>query len=452
MSFDISARSRSLFLSVFGTFFVKGLALIISLLTMPAYFRFFEDQSILGVWLTIVSISSWVLTFDLGIGNGLRNKLVEAIAADDERRCSRLISSSYFATGLIAVAVAAVGVPLCSLIPWNALLNIKQAAVSEDCLTSAMQIMLIGLCAQLLFKTVNAVLYAMQRPATNNAIALVTSILILTWVLTAPSIGPEENLLMMSSVYSVMSNLPLVVCSIVVFCGPMRNGRPRICNISLKTAREVTGIGISFLWAQIMFMLLTGVNEILISGLYGPEHVVEYQVYYKIFGLVSSLMSLALTPLWSQITKAQYENDYAWISKIYHLLHLGVTLAATVEVLFGLNAQVIVNLWIGDALLTVSPLPILVFVLYGVLYSWQSVESTIACGMGMLRIQNLVYTVSTPVRIVAIVGAATFRLPWYSLIVINSITLLVYCSAQWIFTSREIRRHRLTGHKQCRLT
>ncbi|KMK90187.1 hypothetical protein VL03_22060, partial [Rossellomorea marisflavi] len=78
--------------NAFGAFIVKGGSLIISLITLPAYIKYFGDQNILGFWFTLLSILTWILTFDLGIGNGLRNNLVHALVKRDELLAKRYIT------------------------------------------------------------------------------------------------------------------------------------------------------------------------------------------------------------------------------------------------------------------------------------------------------------------------------------------------------------------------
>ena len=41
----MSENNKIIFKNVLGAFTVKGLALIVSLFTMPAYLRFFHDES-----------------------------------------------------------------------------------------------------------------------------------------------------------------------------------------------------------------------------------------------------------------------------------------------------------------------------------------------------------------------------------------------------------------------
>lgn len=72
--------NKTILYNTIGALLVKGGAIIISLYTIPAYLNYFNSQQILGLWFTILSVLSWILTFDLGIGNGLRNHLVPVLA------------------------------------------------------------------------------------------------------------------------------------------------------------------------------------------------------------------------------------------------------------------------------------------------------------------------------------------------------------------------------------
>ena len=78
---------------------LKGLGIIVGLLLMPVYARFLLNPSVLGIWLTLVSMLSWIITFDLGIGNGLRNELTVAVAQNDTAAKKKAHHLSLFQRG-----------------------------------------------------------------------------------------------------------------------------------------------------------------------------------------------------------------------------------------------------------------------------------------------------------------------------------------------------------------
>jgi O-antigen/teichoic acid export membrane protein len=85
---------RNLLIHIALAFGVKGLALVLSFFSMPLYIRFFGNDDVLGLWYTILSMLSWVHICDLGLGNGLRNRLTEALAVGDTEKAKRFVSST----------------------------------------------------------------------------------------------------------------------------------------------------------------------------------------------------------------------------------------------------------------------------------------------------------------------------------------------------------------------
>lgn len=75
---------------------VKFFSLFIALFTTPAYMHYFNNDEILGVWFTILSVLAWILNCDMGIGNGLRNNLVYAINEKNWDKAKKYISSAYY--------------------------------------------------------------------------------------------------------------------------------------------------------------------------------------------------------------------------------------------------------------------------------------------------------------------------------------------------------------------
>lgn len=77
----LGENSKIVIKNVFESFVVKGLSLIVSFATTPLFIKYFNDNMVLGVWYTLLSVLIWFLNFDLGLGNGIRNNLVKAFTA-----------------------------------------------------------------------------------------------------------------------------------------------------------------------------------------------------------------------------------------------------------------------------------------------------------------------------------------------------------------------------------
>ncbi|EOU1150939.1 hypothetical protein AB8J25_001843 [Clostridium perfringens] len=80
---NINGNTKKVIINIINGIGIKGGAILIAFFTTPAYMRYFENESILGVWFTILSVLSWILNFDLGIGNGIRNRLVKTLLNND---------------------------------------------------------------------------------------------------------------------------------------------------------------------------------------------------------------------------------------------------------------------------------------------------------------------------------------------------------------------------------
>ena len=64
------------------TIIFRMVSLFVSFFATKAYMSYFKDDVALGIWFTLLSILNWILNFDLGIGNGVRNELAKYYNTD----------------------------------------------------------------------------------------------------------------------------------------------------------------------------------------------------------------------------------------------------------------------------------------------------------------------------------------------------------------------------------
>ncbi|WP_313167463.1 hypothetical protein [Streptococcus parasuis] len=440
---DTNENNKAIVYNTVGAFIVKGGALVISLFTMPAYIRYFDNQLILGLWFTMLSVLSWVLTFDLGIGNGLRNHLVPALVKSDQVKIKKFISSAYVVVGIIVLFSLVLSAVFFRFIDWNIIFNVPNDIVSTKVLNLTTSIVFSGIMLQFLFKLITSILYAMQKSALNNFLSLLTSIINLIYVLFAKSSDISTNLISLAVVHVLAVNIPLLTATIFVFLKELKGCRPEIKFFEVKYARDVMKLGGIFFWVQIMYMVITATNEFLITWFTVPEMVVEYQIYNKLFTLIGTIFALALTPIWSAVTKALSEQNFTWIKKLYKTLKLMAILAVICE--FGMIPflQLGINLWLGDNAIQVNYLYAIAFAIFGSIIIWNGVISSIANGCGELKTQSIFFTIGALIKIpIAWVLVGVFD-SWIGVIVANIIAMGLYCVVQPIWLNRFLNEKEL---------
>ena len=126
--------TKKLIENIIGAITLKGGGLLINLIMTPLYIRYFNDNIFLGIWFTLYSMLSWILNFDFGIGNGLRNNLTVALSNKNNRKAGDIIFSSYFITLLFCLFLLVVYFGINRFIDWQVVLNLSPDAVSKEVL------------------------------------------------------------------------------------------------------------------------------------------------------------------------------------------------------------------------------------------------------------------------------------------------------------------------------
>ncbi|MBO4972966.1 MAG: oligosaccharide flippase family protein [Clostridia bacterium] len=419
--------------NVLAAFVVKGGSLIISMLSTPLFVRFFsEDKEILGIWYTLLSILTWFMTFDLGIGNGIRNRLVTAFADKNHVEAKKIVSSGIFSNVAVTIVLTAIGLLLLNILDLNQVLNISSETISGDVLRSSALVVFVAIMLRFLLSVVSAVFYAIQKSFVNNLLTLMSSVLQLLFVLLFKIDDPEKALFYLSVGYLVTSNLPAIIAGVIVFSSSLRQCSPSIRFVDKQHIHGVMGVGSVFFACQIMYMLMMNTNEVIISNLFSPEYTTDYTFYFKITSLISTVLTLAMTPIWSVVTKAIAEKNYAWTKKLYGFLKLIGLGAVVLEFLLIPFLQTIMDIWLGDNSIAVNYGTALAFACFSSVFIYTGILSTVVCGMARMRIQTISYSVAMVVRFILIFIFAQHGGNWDVVVWSTVLVLLPYCIIQHI--------------------
>lgn len=436
---NFDSKTILLLKNVCVSFGVKGLSIVVSLVNMPIFINFFEDQAILGLWFAVLSMLNWILSFDFGIGNGLRHYLVEAFEEKDDFKINQLISSAYYATGSIAVFLIFVIKVLSPFIDWNRILNVSSNIVSNIVLVQAINILLSGILIQFVLKLINSILYAMQMAALPSFLALTSNVLLLLATFLINQGNSEQNLLVLSKTYIITINFPLLIVTLWFFLCKLKTVclRPKYCNKDY--IYKIISLGFSFLTLQFAAMILFNTRDFLIMRLISPSAVVPYQIYNKIFSLSGTFFVLAMTPMWSAITQAVSQNDLCWIKKTYKRARELLYLFTLLSILIVPFVPVIVKLWLGNIDVITDWKVSSFFVVFNLEYMWISLHSSVENGYAKLKIQKLGYFFACILYPLLAFSFSYVSKSWSSIILANCIGLLPLCIMQTLHIKKLLK-------------
>ncbi|AQT93348.1 oligosaccharide flippase family protein [Pseudomonas azotoformans] len=381
MSENVAAeRSTNYIKQIKGSVLYKGGAVAASFLAIPIMISYLGVLQF-GVWSTLLTIMSWVVFFDLGIGNGLRNKVAEALAKGQEALARSYISSAYSLIGFVAVGLWLVFLFFSYQLSWQHVFN--TAVVSEDELRYSVQVAAAFMLLNFWVGLITALLGAVQKSALISLGQLLTNgfALIVSYGLYHFSDARISYLAWTYGIGVLGSNFLLSVW----FYKTYKCLRPGY-SLDREHLTPLLSVGIRFFIIQLAVLVVFTTDKMLITQLFGPQHVTEYEVVFKLFSVITFLHTLISSPLWSAYTDAYHRKDAAWIVKmlriqlkLYGLVVVGLCALAIL-------AKFIIGIWIDRAFIVSTPLVICVAGFVAV-STWNNIFAIMLNGAGAVNIQ-----------------------------------------------------------------
>lgn len=362
---------------------IKGCNILINLAYVPLLINSL-NQDRYGIWLTIATIVSWIAFFDIGLGNGLRNKLAETVACGNIENARKYVSTTYGTMGLLCLSFILIElcvVPFCN---WNNLLNTQ--SVSNEELTVLMLWVLSSLGFQMLLKLLNSVLYALQKPALSSLILMLSQLFAFIGVLIYTQISANISLLELGRIISLVPVIVLMVFSLVLFHFVMPEIAPKFTFFDKTKIKEIVVLGTKFFWIQMTALLLFQSNNLIIAHTCGSAAVAEYNIAYKYIGLIEMIFMIIVTPFWSAATEAYAKKDYQWIKNILRKLKYISCCLVGVGVVMIILSDLAYDWWLSSSIVPDKILLSLLLLYFCIQLSWARFGSIIN-GIGCIKLQ-----------------------------------------------------------------
>jgi O-antigen/teichoic acid export membrane protein len=330
---------------IFYSIFIDGLSVLIGLFYVPLLLDALTQEKY-GIWLTLTSILGWFSFFDIGLGNGLRNKLAEAIAHKNKKLGKKLVSTTY-ALLIVIFSIVLIIFHLSNFfLNWNSILNTKTIENKELYILTS--IVFTFFIIRFIVQIITVIYLADQRPSVSKFLKTSGNLLAFLVILILTRFAIKGNLILLGTIISAIPVILFVIASLVSFKTIYKPIKPSIKDIDLKLSSGLINLGIKFFFIQLTYLIGFTTSNIFITQFYGPEEVAVYNIAYKYFHIPVMVFSIIMSPIWSAVTDAYTKADYGWLKKTLKQLNI-----LSILFVFGIIFMIFISdwvykIWVGD--------------------------------------------------------------------------------------------------------
>ena len=433
--FATDTRTALVRKNILFSFLIKGWSALVVLLLVPLTLDCVGAYSN-GVWLTISSMLMWIDNMDIGLGNGLRNRIAACMA---KGRCDEAREAVSSTLAMLCIVIVPVCALLCALALGTdlyAFLNVDDRL--SDPLPQVVVVSVVLVCATFVFKFVGNVYLGLQLQAVNNLLQALGQTLVLVGTLVVWLAGTHSLL----HIAVVNTAAPLLVWMLSYPVTFRRHAclRPSLSCVRRGMIRSLFTVGVEFFVIQIAGVVLFMSTNILISRLFSPEMVTPYQIAYRYFYIPLLAFIIFATPYWSATTDAFHSGDYAWLHRSARTLDRILLCLLAAIAFIALGSGLVYGVWIGDR----AEVPVgitLLMALYMAIVIASLRYSFILNGLGALRLQ-LITTVAAALAFVLlapVVASLTHDVLWF-------VALLCAVNVPGLVLNR-VQCHRIINNK-----
>ncbi|MBK0384091.1 hypothetical protein I5M32_14065 [Pedobacter sp. SD-b] len=378
ISYNRNIQINTLLLLLF-----RGGAILCSFLLIPISLNYL-DKSDYGVWLTLTSIISWLSFMDVGLGNGLRNKLAEAIEYKDKMLANQYVSTAYFVFIALMLIVFILFSTINSFLNWNIIL--KSNLQRYDLLVLTF-IIVFSFCCRLVLDLSGIIVISLQKPFIKAVIDFLFNLftLISVYLLTYTQ---SKSLLTFGIAVSIIPVIILLAFNFYLFRSKSSYSflKPSFNSFNKTHLKSLFSLGMKFFIIQIAAIVVFSTDNVVIIQFFSSSSVTDFNIVYKYFSIISVVFGIILMPYWSSFTSAYTGGRLQWIKQSFKKLMLLWIGQLVVTIILVLIAPFIYSIWLGREI----KIPVRLNILMGffvIILNWNNLFVYFLNGISKIKIQ-----------------------------------------------------------------
>ncbi|MEC3906298.1 oligosaccharide flippase family protein [Tamlana sp. 2201CG12-4] len=413
----------------------KFLSVLISFLLVRLLLKYLGASNY-GLWSVILTFLNWVIFFDLGITNGVKNKLSESLSKSNKTLGKKYISTGYIATFSFSIISYLIILIFSFLIDWQSVFN--EYNFSNDYLRELVLIILFFTLLNFSLSMINAVFNAVQKASLITVNQFLTQVFTLTslFILIRFTQSDLHTLALLYGCSMLISNILLSIW----FYSKNKELLPEFKAYDKTLLKPILSLGLRFFILQTTMMVILTTDRFIIVHLTNAEEVAKYDVINRYFNILLIIHTLINTPLWPMYTEAYHKGDYNWLERIMRkMFYLGLIYVMAILIMIFVG-EFVLEIWLGENVLEVLKSN---FAFMGVLVFFNICHSILAYftnGIGKTSIQLITSLLGAILNIpISIFLVNYFNLGINGVMIATIICLSFFCIIGPFQVIKEIR-------------
>ena len=389
--------------NIFQAVLFKGIGVLIGFLYVPLSASYLGEYKY-GIFLLFVSLLDWFQELDLGIGNGLRNRLGEAIADGDEERARGYVSTAYYILGAIFSGASLIVIIACLFIPWSSLVSRKIEATSDVAFVSERELMILAILMFTAFAIrfvatlVYQIFYALQKVGMVDLFAMVGKVAFLIIILILMYFTDDSLILFGVGKTFTFALVPLLV-GFYYFRRAFQPYRPSYKLVRRSYFKGLFSLGMQFFLIKSSMIVIFSTNVYLITYFVGVGAVPQYDSAYKYMSVFILLFNIITNQMWSANIEAYRKGEMSWMKKSMKKINL-IWLATVVAALFMIAISPwVYKIWLRGTVTSPSILLTFVIAISVSITTWVNSYNLVINGTGKVRLQMYTWIITAILNI-----------------------------------------------------
>lgn len=394
---NFSERNLKLLLSIATSVLGKFIAIGVTLITIPVTLDYLGVE-LFGVWMVISSVISFMAFSDLGFGMGLQNALSRSCGEDNKDIPKVYIANAYLLIMMASFIFVFIILLMFELLPINSLFKgVKADAIDSSILVLKYTLIAFFLCIPAY--VIQRVLTGIQKAYISNNIMMIAGCATLLSVILAVNL--DLGLVGLAVLYIVTPAFVFAIYTVWFFnVNPIY--MPRVAFIKKNYMKEIASTGGWMVILQIIYTIKMNAPILLVSAVFGVIAVGEFSIAQKLTGLASTLISLALQPLWAVYGEAYYKNDKKWIiTTLKKSTIIVISIGFISGVFLNYCGEYLVIYWLDDDIVPSQTL-IACFAVWMIVSSVNVSFTMLMNGTGYFKLQSAITAIGVSTALVCV--------------------------------------------------